>query len=756
MRRLMMILSALTLLALLLPATPGMAQGNGGPRLIGQTTVPNVREIKFPDVAAARNEVFLSANANRADAFVWQKQDRAIDFPNPTRLGAAPGQADFSTTTVAIGPDGATHYVWINQEQRSIFYRRKPLNGDWGPQRTVYAGGGGAFPVNAVVEVSSDNFAYVAWREPDTPAYVVRSNNDGQNWSPRVSIGNDAAVNFPALAAGPNGAMAIAVTAGENDRLVIRAGTWNGSTFSLTRVSGLDEGYADPTVTYDLDGRIYVAYRGVATGGPSAGIWISSSSDGNTWAVSRITGPAATFGTANIFTDSSGNLHLQWNAVVDIGQRVYYAVRPRGSTAFTNPIAAPNDAGVIFNSRMSANVSDAAYAHVAGELFGGGASVLRYLLFAAAPGANVGAAPRIRDDAPFAPATNTISVSFLNIRGQPTQIRWRWNAEPTDNANDSNGWQPFSNPITIPLPSSLFGQDCVPVRLFTQVREADGDTGAPESDDILIDPGIQAAVAISNPHIGRRAPRFTPAGDDLSNPALPADLGTAGASDGHPGYTRDPGFYVDVRGINDCSNLKDVAPGRSITSFARAIPVQNDSFANVLGLPGRITPGENNVLVRVSDGAGNQRDYQQTLIYDPLKPLLVSSTPDSLRVTSNPEATILTTLSFSNFTVTDNAYPGRGFWGVWLANSRQPVNNPATDPDLVWIPVEAPGESTTFTIANWSLASGLPADQRTPGAYYVYARFLDGAGNPTDGHLAATINLTNVTFPRTHLPVTRR
>jgi hypothetical protein len=292
--------------------------------------------------------------------------------------------------------------------------------------------------------------------------------------------------------------------------------------------------------------------------------------------------------------------------------------------------------------------------------------------------------------------------------------------------------------------------------LFTQVREADGDTGAPESDDILIDPGIQAAVAISNPHIGRRAPRFTPADDDLSNPALPADLGTTGASDGHPGYTRDPGFYVDVRGINDCSNLRDVAPGRSITSFARAIPVQNDLFANVLGLPGRIAPGENTVLVRVSDGAGNQRDYQQTLIYDPLKPLLVSSTPDSLRVTSNPQATILTTLSFSNFTVTDNAYPGRGFWGVWLANSRQPVNNPATDPNLVWIPVEAPGESTTFTIANWSLASGLPPDQRTPGAYYVYARFLDGAGNPTDGHLAATINLTDVTFPRTHLPVTRR
>ncbi|MCS6880811.1 MAG: hypothetical protein RMK84_11865 [Oscillochloridaceae bacterium] len=756
MRRLTLILSALTLVALLLPAAPGLAQGGSGPRLLGQTTVPNVREIKFPDVVAARSEVFLSANANRADAFVWQKRDRTLDFPNPTRLGDAPGQADFSTTSIAIGPDGAVHYVWINQERRSIFYRRKPLNGDWGPQRTVYAGPSGAFPVNAVVEVSSDNYAYVAWREPDRPAFVVRSNNDGQNWSPRVSIGNDAAVNFPALAAGPNGAMAIAVTAGESDRLVIRAGTWNGSTFALTRVSGLDEGYADPTVTYDLDGRIYVAYRGIAEGGSGSGIFVSSSSDGNTWAVTRITGPAKTFGTANIFADSSGNLHLQWNAVVDIGQRVYYAVRPRGSTSFTNPIAAPNDAGVIFNSRMSANVSDASYAHVAGELFGGGPSVLRYLLFAAEPGADVGADPNIEDNAQYIPGRNTVRVSFLNIRGQPAQIRWRWNSPPTDTANDSNGWQPFSNPMTIPLPSSLFGQDCTPVKLYTQVREADGDTGAPQSDDIIIDPGIQAAVIISNPHIARRAPRFTPAGDDLHDPLLPADSGAAGASDGHPGYTREPGFYLDVRGVNDCSNLKDVAAGRSITSFARAIPMQNDFFANALGYPGRIALGENNLLVRVSDRAGNQRDYQQTLIYDPVKPVLASSTPDSLRITSNAQATILTTLSFSNFTVTDNAYPGRGFWGVWLANSRQPVNNPATDPSLVWTPVQAPGDGTTFTITNWSLASGLRADQLTPGAYYVYARFLDGAGNPTDGHLTATINLTSVTFTRTHLPVMRR
>lgn len=749
MRRFTLCLSALIALALIIPLAPALAQNGSAPRLVVQTTIPGVREIKFPDVAAARDQVFLSANANRADAFIWQKQDRATSFLAPTRLGDAPGQADFSTTSVAIGPDGATHYVWINQERRTVYYRRKPLNGDWGPQRVIYAGGSGAFPVNAVVEVSSDNYAYVAWREPDRPAVVTRSNNDGQTWSERVSIGTSAAYNFPALAAGPNGVMAAAVTVGENDHLTIQSGFWDGSRFSLTRITSPTTDFADPTLTFDPDGRLYVAFRSVERRGPNSGIWVATYSGGTTWTLGRIIGEAEVFGTANIFSDSAGNLHLQWNAVVDLGQRVYYSVRPRGASSFTAPISAPNDAGVIFNSRLSANVSDAAYAHVAGELFGGGAPELRYLLFAAASGADVGAAPRIRDDAEFARRDTTVSVSFLNVRGQPAQIRWRWNAAPSDAANDSNGWQPFTNPIEIPLPESLFTASCVPVRLFTQVREADGDTSAAEGDDIIIDTGIQAATLISNPYTARRAPIFTPAATLL-------DSGSGGASDGHPGYTRAPIFYLEVRGNNDCSGVKDVAAGRTMTSFGKAISIQEQVFANVLGYPGPMAPGENTLVVRVSDSAGNLADFPQTLVYDPIKPVLASSAQDSLQMSSNPRATILTTLSFNNLRVTDNAYPGRGFWGVWIANSRQAVSNPASDPGLVWVPLPAPGESTSFTITNWSLASGLRRDQLTPGAYYVYVRFLDGAGNPTDGFLAATVNLTSVTFPTVHAPTIRR
>lgn len=755
MHRFVPIFSALVALAMVLPLMPALAQSGGTPRLVFQTTIPGTRQIKFPDVVAGRDQVFVSANVNRADAFVWQKQDRATSFPAPTRLGDAPGQADFSTTSVAMGPDGATHYIWINQENRTIYYRRKPLNGDWGPQRVVYAGGSNAFPVNAVIEVSSDNFAYVAWREPDRPAVVVRSNNDGQTWSPRVSVGTRAAFNSPALAAGPNGTMAVAVTIGESNRLTIQGGFWDGSSFSLARISPLTGDFADPTLTYDPDGKLYVAYRSVASDGSTSGIWVATFSEGNTWVLGRIVGEAETFGTANIYSDNVGNLHLQWNAVVDLGQRVYYTVRPKGSSTFTAPISAPNDAGVIFNSRLSANVSDAAYAHVVGEMFGGGDSVLRYLLFAAESGANVGAAPKIRDDAQFARRDTTVAVSFLNIRGQPTQIRWRWNAAPTDAENDSNGWQTFTNPTDIALPDRLFTAPCVPVRLFTQVREADGDTGLVESDDIILDAGVQAALLASNPHSARKASTFTPAGGTLDT-VTPADVGTGGASDGHPGYTREPIYYLEVRGINDCSGVKDVAAGRTTTSIARAIPLQQETFANVLGYPGPMTPGENALLIRVSDNAGNVADYPQTLFYDPTKPELVESAQDSLQVSTSPNATIMASLRFSNVRVTDNAYPSPGFWGVWIANSRQPVDNPATDSGLVWIPVRAPGDSADFTLNNWSLASGLRADQVTPGAYYVYVRFLDGAGNPTDGYLAATVNLTSITYPKVYAPAIRR
>jgi len=38
----------------------------------------------------------------------------------------------------------------------------------------------------------------------------------------------------------------------------------------------------------------------------------------------------------------------------------------------------------------------------------------------------------------------------------------------------------------------------------------------------------------------------------------------------------------------------------------------------------------------------------------------------------------------------------------------------------------------------------------------VYVRFLDGAGNPTDGYLTASVTLSQITRPQVSLPLVRR
>jgi hypothetical protein len=189
--------------------------------------------------------------------------------------------------------------------------------------------------------------------------------------------------------------------------------------------------------------------------------------------------------------------------------------------------------------------------------------------------------------------------------------------------------------------------------------------------------------------------------------------------------------------------------------------ISGGRFANVLPYPDIVNEGSLPVFIRVRDALNNSIVINRTLIYDTTPPVLNGGSIQALPIPGS--ATIIVNLEFTNVAVTDNLYPGRGFWGVWLANSRTPVADPANDPNLVWFPVEAPGDSNSFTIM-WSLASGLAEDQLTPGLYYVYARILDGAGNPSVSGSAgpaallpaATITLDQVTFPTVYVPLLQR
>jgi hypothetical protein len=257
---------------------------------------------------------------------------------------------------------------------------------------------------------------------------------------------------------------------------------------------------------------------------------------------------------------------------------------------------------------------------------------------------------------------------------------------------------------------------------------------------------------MTNPHMLRKAGQFT----DPTTEGRVGDLGSdGGASDGATNYTRDPLVYVGLVGLSECSGIEDVATARSATTVAPALKVDKDSFANVLPIPGAFSQGNNTVMLRVSDKVGNIQDTTQTFIYDTTAPVLNASSA-GLTVTSNPAATLIASLRLENISVTDNLYPGRGFWGVWVANSRTQVSNPASDNSLIWLPVQAPGTGTSFTIENWGLGSGLPNDEITPGDYYVYVRFLDGAGNASTASLSAKVTLTEVPRSASYLPTVIR
>jgi hypothetical protein len=175
----------------------------------------------------------------------------------------------------------------------------------------------------------------------------------------------------------------------------------------------------------------------------------------------------------------------------------------------------------------------------------------------------------------------------------------------------------------------------------------------------------------------------------------------------------------------------------------------------------------------VTDTLGTGQAFSTPLIYDPadtdpseavsntlgLPVLNMSQNPSvaSQATTNN----ILINLSFNNIQVSDNLYgdgagPGTNdYWGVWVANS--PTDISADSPQLNWVPIAVPSPGATFSI-EWSLFSGIdtPADRRA-GAYFVYVRFLDGAGNPSAEVLKTQITLVSpFSMPAVYTPVIRR
>jgi hypothetical protein len=117
---------------------------------------------------------------------------------------------------------------------------------------------------------------------------------------------------------------------------------------------------------------------------------------------------------------------------------------------------------------------------------------------------------------------------------------------------------------------------------------------------------------------------------------------------------------------------------------------------------------------------------------------------------------IVVRLLFTKIHVRDNLYgdgagPGTAdFWGVWVANS--PTNVGSDSPTLQWFPVQVETPGPIFTI-DWNLFTGLSKAEQRAGAYFVYVRMLDGAGNPSKEVLETQVTLApNYDVARSYIP----
>ena len=759
LRKIIIALGSLAMLAATLaaPTVPqALAQTSPGLKLITDFRVTHSSDDKYPHVVAFGNEVYASGNADQSSAFVWSKAVTATGFPSPTELGAAGGKPDYSSTSIARGLDGSIYVAWVNQPSRTIYLRQRNPAGTWGAARIVDRDS--SFPVTPEVSVSSTGQIFVAWRIPDSPIYYRRSSDGGVTWTPTVGVGDkNAFASLIGLAAGPNGAMGVTFTAGEGDNLQIFVGLWDGTSFAVERATNLGADYADSTISFGPTGKVYVAWRGVADSGGNAGVFYAERDAAGGWPRSRLVG-GKIHGAVTISADEMGNLHFTWIAQPSGANVVNYAFYPVNGD-LTGPITS-GYSGVIFNARGFGHVSNNAYNHVVAEEFTGTTPQMRYSLFQGHM-TIFGGSPVIENGAPRTGVGtgSTVQVSFPNVAGTPDQLRYAWNRAPTD----ADAWQTYSTTMRLAVPTSIISSTtCTDSVLYTQLRNTTTSQmeTTVQSDTIQIDGMVSAGVQIDN-----LFNHTTGSVAELSN--------VQGAPGGDAAYTRVPLVYLAVRPQGDCSGLATLSIGSTPTTVENSYALTATGFQGVVPLPNlmNLTPGKVPFYVRVTDGVGNVQAYPFDVILDEDKPVLDLLNPGTLTVTDSPSGDVLQNLTFTNLKVTDGTYvasdpdPNRHFWGLWIANSRDAVNNPVSA-GLKWTVVKAPasvavpstaagGIDYTVTIKNWSLATGLTRAQMTPGDYFIYIRFLDAAGNPTDAYLE-TLASSQMNLAKTYLPLTVR
>jgi hypothetical protein len=701
---------------------------------------------------------------------VWGERGSDTLGYNTTPVGSSwPGAGSKETGTkvqyqwpdVAVDSAGTLHILYAVGDK--VYHRSDPTTGGLSAEHSV---GGSDFPNPVRLAIAPDGTLWAVWRDTNGEGiFYKRSTDGGLNWSNGSDGGTVARESgnmfTPDVAVGPdNIAHVIWYLRGRGE---IRIADWNGSSFTKSNVTtdGGDGGCcydADPSIVVGSGNTVHVVWRKQV---------------GDDWAISYANRPAGS-GWQN-FTSiavTSGNA----------GYSPAIGISPNGTVyaTFSNPTAGSRPRKVVMYSKApgvawdgplalgsgrwdsrSAVVGGNGEAHVLyqKEITQDHDEIIYNRVQFAVP---LGATPTIDS---FSERTNKspVPVIFTDVRGAPEQVRYHWDADPTD----ADAWAQFQTSISVPQPASVSAAACSTHELRTQVRKGTT-TGPVEKVSVTFDIGVQASVNILNPHLAGLPTFFGLGTEDVFT-----EPGGNGASDGDPNYTRESSFFLGISGFADCSGLSTFAVTGSTSDT-----ITNNSRNLAAALPGSSTPGPRPVSVEVRDTLTNSSIYSKTLIYDPADTdpsATVTNTnglPDLASggsVTANSANSIVRSLTFADISVDDNLYgqqaglpllpADKQFWGVWIANTRSPTTT-VDDLSLNWYPVRVPTPDSSFTV-EWNLFAGLNITSNLrnhPGNYYVLVRFLDGAGNASTNVIKSdAITLTaGYDIPTVRLPVQAR
>lgn len=721
-RALLLTLLALPLLAAAL-APRVFAQGSAA--LIADVRVPNSNDLKFPHVDTLDRTVFVSHNADESFARLVSKPDSAVAFGASRVMGTASGDPPYTSAAVFTAPDGTLHYAWLNFAARRILYRSKaPTAADFGPERVVT--GTSPFPVEVEVAANEDG-VFVFWREPNQPLKFRRS-LDGSDWN--VATQTLGAVTIQPnleVSAAAGRRLAVGFTRGFEDKLQGFVAIWNGSAFTLERIPTVtDRDFAEPSIAWLPDGTLATAIRSTEkTESCCDGVYVSDRAPNGTWSqVARLIRGATVY--VALDADPLGNVHLAW--INDpSGKDLWYTSRRAGAAYGGSPLTVDTGGLPIFNVRAAANLGDRSYGHFVAERFGGDVPFGQYYAFAL-PVNLVGARGIAIEGGAAVTNKPAVSVSFDAVTGNPTEVRWRWGAPPTDAVSDSGGYRPFTNPLTVATPALANPAACTPLTLYTQLRVGSTPQLEPNSDTIVIDRAVQAGFIASSP---TRA--FNPA------------------------YTRVPTATLTVQSSGECSGLAAATASGPIAGGAVVLDVVGKPTVQTsVGLTG--APGPKPISFTATDLLGNTASFSSTVIYDPTPPVFADG-GEATPVTPDPDASTIVDIALQNALATDDT----ALFGITVT----PVVTPAGGGTPVQgAPIVVPfTEMNQFAInpANGRISLKVSVDLTdafAPGAllsgrYDLVITFTDAAGNQSLANTVRSVEITRATVS-TNLPLIRR